>query len=152
MSSQLLLEELGADYEILLFNVHQPPEFPPDFLTLNPNARVPVLVTPDGPIYESAAVMLYLSERHGGQFMPPRDSPKRGPFLQWLIYLMSTFQPEVLIQFNAERYFPDDKSIRNSLKQASMVEITKLWRIIDDALESGPIFWDRNTAFVTCCS
>jgi glutathione S-transferase len=140
MSTQLLLEELDLDYEVILFNVHNPAEFPADFLQLNPNARVPVLVTPSGPLYESAAIMLYLSETHEGRYMPATGSAQRGRFLQWLIYLMSTFQPEVLIQFNAERYFPDDESMRDALKQASMKEIPKIWKIIDDALSPGPWF------------
>jgi len=140
MSTQLLLEELGIDYEVLLFNVHNPAEFPAEFLQLNPNARVPVLVTPCGPIYESAAIMLHLCETHEGRYMPATGSAQRGRFLQWLIYLMSTFQPEVLIQFNAERYFPDDESMRDALKQASMKEIPKIWKIIDDALSPGPWF------------
>ena len=73
MSTHLLLEELGIDYAVTWFNVHKPEEFPADFLQLNPNARVPLLITPDGPIYESAATMMYLSEQHDGQFMPAAE-------------------------------------------------------------------------------
>ena len=97
MTTHLMLEELGVDYDISWFNVHDPATFPPEFIELNPNARVPVLVTPDGPVYESAATLLYLSEHHQGQFMPD-DSARRARAQQWLIYLMSTLQPEVLIQ------------------------------------------------------
>jgi glutathione S-transferase len=140
MTTHLLLEELGIEYEITWFNVHEPDEFPADFLQLNPNARVPLLITPDGPIYESAATMMYLSEQHDGQFMPAIDDPQRGQFLQWMFYLMSTFQPEVLIQFNVERYFPTDESMQQALKSASQHELEILWHIIDDALESGPYF------------
>ena len=43
--------------------------------------------------------MMYLSEQHDGQFMPATRDSKRGQFLQWMFYLMSAFQPEVLIQF-----------------------------------------------------
>ena len=117
MNSHLLLEELGVDYELVLFNVHIPEEFPAEFLELNPNARVPVLVTPIGPIYESAAIMMYLCEMHEGRYMPSTGSAERGRFLQWLFYLMSTFQPEVLIQFHPEKYFPDNETMCNALKQ-----------------------------------
>lgn len=72
-----MLEELGIDYDVTWFNVHKEEEFPADFLELNPNARVPVLVTPDGPIYESAAIMMVLSEAHGNQFMPAEPGRKR---------------------------------------------------------------------------
>jgi len=140
MSTHLLLEELGIDYAVTWFNVHKPEEFPADFLQLNPNARVPLLITPDGPIYESAATMMYLSEQHDGQFMPAVNNPLRGQFLQWMFYLMSTFQPEVLIQFNAERYFPEEVSMQQALKSASLRELETLWHIIDDALKPGPWF------------
>ena len=140
MTTHLALEELGVDYDVTWFNVHREEEFPDDFLALNPNARVPLLITPDGPVYESAATMMYLSEHHGGRFMPGTTDPKRGRFLQWMFYLMSTFQPEVLIQFHAERYFPDDEAMQQSLRTASLRELDSFWRVIDDALEPGPYF------------
>ena len=140
MTTHLLLEELGMDYEVTWFNVHKPEEFPADFLQLNPNARVPLLITPDGPIYESAATMMHLSEQHDGQFMPAARNSKRGQFLQWMFYLMSTFQPEVLIQFNVERYFHVEESMQQALKSASLRELEILWRVIDDALKPGPWF------------
>jgi glutathione S-transferase len=144
MTTQLLLEELGIDYDVSWFNVHRPEEFPAGFLELNPNARVPVLLTPDGPIYESAATMMYLSEHHGNQFMPTENSRQRALAQQWLFYLMSTLQPEVLIQFNAERYFPDDESMQQALKSASLRELEFIWDIIEDAFEPGPYFLGDN--------
>ena len=140
MTTHLALEELGLDYDVTWFNVHRPEEFPADFVALNPNARVPLLITPDGPVYESAATMMYLAERHGGRFMPGIDDPRRGRFLQWMFYLMSTLQPEVLIQFHAERYFPHDETLQQSLRGASMRELEAIWQVIDDALEPGPYF------------
>jgi glutathione S-transferase len=140
MSTHLLLEELGIDYDVTWFNVHKEEEFPVDFLELNPNARVPVLLTPEGPIYESAATMMVLSEAHGNRFMPTGTGRKRNLALQWLFYLMSSFQPEVLIQFHPERYFPDDSELSNALLKASRRELELLWRVIDDAIGSGPYF------------
>ena len=140
MTTHLALEELGLDYDVTWFNVHEPDEFPAEFLELNPNARVPTLVTPDGPVYESAATMMYLSEKHGGRFMPAAGDSQRGPFLQWMFYLMSTFQPEVLIQFHAERYFPRDGTMQQALKAASLRELDIFWKVIEDALTPGPFF------------
>lgn len=85
--------------------------------------------------------MMYLSERHDCQFMPGIGDPKRGPFLQWMFYLMSAFQPEVPIQFNVERYFPTDDAMKQALKSASLRELETLWQIIDNSLEPGPYFF-----------
>ena len=127
-------------YDVVWFNVHDPKTFPEEFVTLNPNARVPVLVTPHGPVYETAATLLYLSEHHNNGFMPTDSSAKRAQAQQWLIYLMSTFQPEVLIQFNAGRYFPDDLAMQFALKLASLHQLEVIWKIIEDALADGPYF------------
>ena len=140
MSTHLLLEELSIDYDVTWFNVHKPEEFPAGFLELNPNARVPLLVTPEGPVYESAATMMVLSENHGNRFMPAENGRERSLALQWLFYLMSSFQPEVLIQFHPERYFPDDEKMRNALLKASLRELEAFWRVIDGAIGSGPFF------------
>jgi glutathione S-transferase len=140
MTTHLLLEELEVEYTVSWFNVHKPEEFPPEFLSLNPNARVPVLVVDDEPVYESAATMMLLCEQHEHRFLPPPGHPKRGRVLQCLYYLMSTFQPEVLIQFHPDRYFPDDKDMQQRIMQASLRELEHFWRVLDDDLNPGPFF------------
>ena len=72
--------------------------------------------------------------------MPVEPGAQRARAQQWLIYLMSTFQPEVMIQFHAERYFPDDVSMQQALRLASLRELELLWKIIEDSLNPGPWF------------
>ena len=144
MTTHLLLEELAVDYEIVWFNVHQPDQFPPEFLDLNPNGRVPVLVTPNGPIFESAATMVYLAERHGSDYLPSSVGQQRAQAFQWLFFLMSTFQPEVLIQFDSEKYFPTDKVMQDQLKRSSLDNLEGIWRKLDQVVESGPYFLGRD--------
>jgi len=67
---------------------------------------------------------------------------------QWLIYLMSTFQPEVMIQFHAERYFPDDVAMQQALRSASLRELELQWKIIEDALDPGP--WLLGETYSIC--
>ena len=140
MTTHLLLEELNADYEVTWFDLHKPENYPSEFIELNPNLRVPVLVTANGPVYESAATMMVLSEHHDGRFMPAQGSHQRSMGLQWLFYLMSTFQPEVLIQFHPERYFPNDSKMSDALLSASHRELTLVWEIIENSIETGPYF------------
>lgn len=148
MTTHLMLEELGIEYDVSWFNVHRPEEFPAEFIDLNPNARVPVLVAPDGPIYESAATLMHLSEHHDDRFMPATKGRRRDLAHQWLFYLMSTLQPEVLIQFHAERYFPDDETLQTKLKAASLRELEPIWQVIEDALAPGP--WFLGTQYSIC--
>ena len=140
MTTHLLLEELAVDYDIVWFNVHKPDQFPPEFLQLNPHGRVPVLLTPHGPVYESAATMVYLAECHGSRYLPSSTGQQRALAFQWLFYLMSTFQPEVLIQFHPEKYFPTNKAMQDSLKKSSLSNLQVIWQKIDQALDSGPYF------------
>lgn len=139
MTTHLMLEELGIDYDIIWFNVHKPEEFPADFLTINPNGRVPVLITPSGPLYESAATLIHLAEHHDNRFLP-HSGRQRDMTMQWLMYLMSTLQPEVLIQFHPERYFPQSDERQQRLKDASLRALEPIWRVLDAAFEPGPWF------------
>ena len=139
MTAELVLEELGIEYEPIVFNVHDETQWPEEFTEANPNRRVPTLVTDDGPLYESAAILVHLAETHGaGRLMPPPGDPRRQRYWQWHFYLMSTFQPEVLIQFHPEKYFPEDADAQDALRQASLPWIDRIWRVLDDAIGEGP--------------
>ena len=140
MTTHLLLEELRLDYRVVWFNVHKPQEFPPEFLTLNPYGRVPLLVTADGPLSESAATMVYLAEKEGGNFLPSDVGQNRAQAFQWLFFLMSTFQPEVLIQFDPQKYFPNDQIMQKRLMGASLDILEKIWKYLDDSIVPGPYF------------
>ena len=144
MTTHLLLEELAAEYEIVWFNVHQRDQFPPEFLNLNPYGRVPVLVTPHGPIFESAATMVYLAEGHGSHYLPSSVGQQRALAFQWLFFLMSTFQPEVLIQFDSEKYFPTDKEMQDLLKRSSLDNLEGIWQKLDQVVNPGPYFLGRD--------
>ena len=77
------------------------------FRALNPNGLIPVLETPDGPLFETGAILLWLADRHGGLGPAPKD-PGRGAFLKWLFYLSNT--PHALLRqiFYADRYIGRD--------------------------------------------
>lgn len=140
MTTHLLLEELEIEYEVTWFNLHNRANYPDEFIELNPNLKVPLLITPMGPVYESAATLMVLSEQHDDRFMPPKNSPNRAAALQWLFYLLSSFQPEVMIQFHPERYYPDDKEKQSEIKVSSARELEEIWKIIDSAIVANPYF------------
>src|SRR5262245_33207393 len=85
----IALEELGLPWELKVVDVFDGKQFEPEFLKLNPNAKVPVLVDPDGPsgkpitLFESGAILIYLADKTGK--LLPKDGAARYEALQWLI-------------------------------------------------------------------
>lgn len=74
----------------------------PAFRQLNPFGRIPVLETPDGPIFETAAILLYLCERHG-MLAPDAGTPDRARFLIWLILVANQLHPDAMTLLHPEQ-------------------------------------------------
>ena len=87
----VLLEELGLDYRVIPVNILKGEQFAPEFVALNPNGKIPVLVDSDVTLFESGAIMLYLAEKTGRFF----SETTRGKYevLQWLMFQMSGVGP-----------------------------------------------------------
>src|SRR5580704_7534840 len=95
----ILLEELGAQYKVVPCNIGRGDQFTADFLKMNPNHRMPVLVDrhpTDGgepiAIFESGAIMIYIAEKEG-KFFPQATRPKY-QVTQWLIWQMANQGPK----------------------------------------------------------
>jgi GST-like protein len=86
----LMLEETGLDYEAIPVDTRQGEQFAPDFVALNPNSKVPVIVDGDSVVFDSNGILLYLAEKTG-QFLPPAG--KRGEMLSWLMFVASGIGP-----------------------------------------------------------
>ena len=91
------LEEVGLPYSVAPVDVFTGQQFGADFLKLNPNAKVPVIVDSDGPggkpytCFESGAILLYLAEKTGK--LLPSDAAAKYTAIQWLMTQMSTVGP-----------------------------------------------------------
>lgn len=93
----IALEELDLAYRVHPVDVWKSEQFAADFVKLNPNAKVPVIVDPDGPggkpitVFESVAILIYLAEKTG-KFLPAAGSA-RYEALQWLMVQASGVGP-----------------------------------------------------------
>ncbi len=76
------------------------------YRALNPTGLIPTLETAHGPISETAAILLWLADRHG--LGPGKDTPNRGPFLKWLFFLSNTAHADLRQLFYPEQYVPAD--------------------------------------------
>ncbi len=86
----LFLEEAGVPYEGIPVDTRKGQQFTPEFLALNPNAKVPAIVDGDTTVFDSNAILLYLAEKTG-KFLPPAAA--RGEFLSWLMFVATGIGP-----------------------------------------------------------
>ena len=93
----ILLEELGLPYEPHLVSFETNDQLSPEFLSLNPNNKIPAILDPDGPggqplaLFESGAILVYLAEKTG-RFLP-KDPAARYETLQWLMFQIGGVGP-----------------------------------------------------------
>jgi GSH-dependent disulfide-bond oxidoreductase len=93
----IALEEMSLPYAVEHVAVFKGEQFGADMLALNPVAKVPILVDPDGPavgepIFESGAILLYLAEHYGPDFLPA-SGVDRYVVLKWLFMQVATMGP-----------------------------------------------------------
>ncbi len=97
MKISILLEETGLPYEAHLVSFDTQDQFSPEFLSLNPNNKIPAILDPDGPggqpvaLFESGAIVLYLAEKTG-QFLPQAPA-RRYETIPWLMWQMGGVGP-----------------------------------------------------------
>jgi GST-like protein len=97
VKASIMLEETGLAYEVHLVNFQSKDQMSPEFMSLNPNNKIPAILDPKGPegkpltLFESGAILVYLAEK-SGKFMP-RDAAGRYEALQWLMFQMGGIGP-----------------------------------------------------------
>ena len=105
MAPHILLEEIGAPFELVFVDRAKSAHKAPDYLALNPNGLIPVLVEGDLVLYECAAICLHLADAHpGGVLAPALGTPQRAHFYKWLVWLTNTLQATLILYFYPERW------------------------------------------------
>ena len=93
----IMLEETGLPYEAHLIDIGKNETWTPEFLSLNPNGKIPAILDPNGPngaplaLFESGAILLYLAEKTG-RFLP-NDPARRYETIQWVFFQMASVGP-----------------------------------------------------------
>ncbi|MER8818485.1 glutathione S-transferase N-terminal domain-containing protein [Mesorhizobium sp. M0991] len=93
----IALEELGLPYEPHAVDIGKNESWTPEFLSLNPNGKIPAMIDPNGPggkpigLFESGAILLYLSDKTGK--LVPADATLRYETIQWVFFQMASVGP-----------------------------------------------------------
>jgi GSH-dependent disulfide-bond oxidoreductase len=93
----IMLEETGIAYEPHLIDIAANESWTGEYLSLNPNGKIPAIIDPDGPggkpfaLFESGAILLYLAEKTGR--LLPADPARRYETIQWVMFQMAAIGP-----------------------------------------------------------
>lgn len=129
------LEEMGLDYEPHLVNFATNDQMTPEFLSLNPNNKIPAILDPNGPggkplaLFESGAILIYLAEK-SGKFLP---QAQRYEVLQWLMFQMGGLGP-MFGQLGFFHHFAGKDIEDPRPKERYRAEAARLLQVLDGAL------------------
>ena len=132
----ILLEELGLPYEVEAIHIGKGEQFAEDFLKVSPNNKIPAIVDMQGPagkpyaLFESAAIMMYLAEKAGFQFMPNEISA-RYHVVQWLTFQAASMGP-MLGQAHHFREYAKEK-VPYAIERFTL-EAGRLYRVLEKRL------------------
>lgn len=138
---RLALEAGGFAYETVLVDRRASGQKAPAYLALNPNGLIPVLDTPQGPLFETGAILLWLADQRPGVLFPhpnpgPNpdpglDAPARGPALTWLFWIANTLHPTLRMCFYPHLYGSD----ANDIRACALVRVAEQLDMIEAAPE-----------------
>lgn len=105
---RLVLEELGLAYEDAWVDRSTNAQQSADYLRLNPQGLIPVLVDADqdAPLFETGAILLHLADSTG-RLAPLPDDPRRGRLLKWLFFISNTLHADLRLSFYPQKYLRD---------------------------------------------
>ena len=139
----MLLEEIGVPFELQRVdranNAHKSPEY----LKLNPNGQIPVLVDGDLVLYETAAICMHLADTHAAAgFAPPLGSAERAHWYQWIAWCSNTLQAMLMHYFYPDRIVNEgDAAAAAQVKAHAEQRIGAMLDILDAQLAAHGGDW-----------
>jgi glutathione S-transferase len=138
LAPHILLEEIGAPFQLVLVNREANAHKSPEYLKLNPAGLIPVLVDGDVVVSETAAICLYLADKFpSANLIPPLQTAARAECYRWLIYLTNTLQAELIHYFYPERIGGEHAEL---IKENATQRVMSMLDILDEQLakSGGP--------------
>lgn len=132
--ASVTLEELELPYNVHVINLQEGDQKTPEFLAMNPNGRIPVIVDPDYDnlaVFETGAIMVHLAEKTGR--LLPSDAKGRARVMSWLMFQMGGVGPMMGQANTFYRYFPEKVP---SVISRFQLEVRRLLEVMDGHLEA----------------
>lgn len=138
--TRVLLEELGAPYDLHVLNMKAGEQREPAFLAINPLGKVPAIRHGEALVTEQVAITIYLADLFPqAGFTPALNDPMRGPYLRWIAYYGSSFEPALIDHFMKRDPVP--------ITQSPYADYDTMLGALEMQLAKGPyLLGDRMTA------
>ena len=135
----IMLEELGLEYEIHNVDLTKGEQMTPEFLAMNPNNKIPVLVDEDAEggtltVFESGAILIYLAEKTKSAKLMPQDLHGKYKMLEWLMFQMASVGPMFGQLSHFAKFAPE--KIEYAIKRYTD-EVKRLMNVMNTQLASG---------------
>lgn len=142
IAPHMLLEELGAAYELKFVDRTKNAHKTPEYLALHPSGLIPVLIEGEGAdrlvLHETVAVCLHILDSHPeSDWTPALGSPERAQLYKWLCYMTNTIQSTYLTYFYSHRYTTDEAG-QEAVVAAAEGRLNDSFDILEAALEGQP--------------
>lgn len=134
-----MLIEIGAPFATIALDLEKKDQKSPDYLKVNPAGMVPTLMVDGAPFTETAAILMWLAERHADAgFHVAPDAPLRRSYLQQMFFLANTMQPAFRQWFYPEEAAGADHAA--AAQDVARARLENAWARIDAHLSDGRAF------------
>lgn len=138
LTPHMILNEIGAPFDLALVDRDVGAQRSAAYLRLNPNGRIPTLVDGDLTVYETAAVVLHLVDRFPDARLAPRVGTKeRALFYRWIAHLSCSIQPDMRLYYYPEQQV-SDPAHGPDVKETAERRLRESFERIDTQLGAGP--------------
>lgn len=146
---RLALEEMGLAYATVLVDRAAKAQRSPAYLKLNPNGLIPVLETPQGPLFETGAILLWLSDTHGSLAPAPQDAD-RADYLKWLFWVSNTLHTDLRMTFYPDVYVGPDPLAQSALSDTVQKRLRVHLSNLDSVARQTPRWLSGTTPTGLC--
>jgi glutathione S-transferase len=148
LASHIALEEAGADYEAVRLSFRSSDQRKPEYLAINPKGRVPTLVTDEGVLTETPAILVYVAQRFPSARLAPLSNPfALGRVQAFNSYLCSTVHVAHAHRFRGSRW-ADDPAAIEAMRRKVPASVGECFDLIEREMLEGP--WVMGGTYTVC--
>ncbi len=136
LATLIVLEEIGAPFEVETLDFSRSEENSSTYLGVNPKGRVPALATPDGTLTETIALLSWLAESHPASGLMPVGHFKRAQCLEWMSYFASTVHVNHAHRMRGHRW-ADEQSSFEDMQQRVPGNMLQSLQLVEEALNDN---------------